>query len=245
MAKVREKYWIPRLRRLAKKIKRNCWTCKRFSAQAYNAPNPGPLPKTRTEGTTPYKVTGVDFAGPIKYNVTKKQESKAYLVLFSCSLTRGVYLEVLKSLETAGFLQSLKRLIARRGRPALIYPDNGQTFKAAATWLRKVRKDEKFYDQLNKYEIQWRFNLSRAPWWGGQFERLIGIFKSAFYKVVGGGLLTFEELSEAVLDVEICMNNRPLSYLEDDVKFPVLTANSFLLQLPNNLPSTNRPYRRW
>ena len=179
------------------------------------------MPKTRTEGTNPYKVIRVDFAGPIKYKVTKKQESKAYFVLFSCSLTRGVYLEVLKSLKTAGFLQSLKRLIARRGRQGLIHSDNGQTFKAAATWLRKVRKDEKCYDQLNKYEIQWRFNHSLGPWWGGQFERWIGIFKSAFYKVIGGGLLTLEELSESVLDVEICINNRPLRYLEDDVQFPV------------------------
>ena len=39
-----------------------------------------------------------------------------------------------------------------------------------------------------------------------------------FYKVIGKGLLTFEELSEVVLDVEICMNNRPLSYLEDDIE---------------------------
>ena len=78
--------------------------------------------------------------------------------------------------------------------------------------------------------------MSRAPWWGGQFERLIGIFKSAFYKVVGEGTLTFEELSEVVLDVEICMNDRPLSYVEDDIEFPILTPNSFVLQQSNVAP---------
>ena len=97
-------------------------------------------------------------------------------------------------------------------------------------------KDEKLHNELNKFEIKWRFNLSRAPWWGGQFERLNGIFKSAFYKVVGKGLLTFEELSEVVLDVEICMNNRPLNYLEDDAEFPVLTPNAFVLQQSNAVP---------
>ena len=163
----------------------------------YQAPIPAQLPTTRTEGTTPYKVIGVDFAGPIKYRV-KRNERKAYLVLFTCSLTRGVYLEVLKSLETTPFLGSLKRLFATRGRPSLIYSDSAKTFQAAAAWLNKAVKDEKFHCELSKCEIKWRFNLSRAPWWGGQFERLIGIFKSAFYKVVGKGLLTFEELSDVL-----------------------------------------------
>ena len=45
----------------------------------------------------------------------------------------------------------------------------------------------------------------------GQLERLIGIFKFCFRKAVGGGFLTFSELKEIVLDVETCMNNRPLT----------------------------------
>ena len=114
-------------------------------------------------------------------------------------------------------------------------------FKAAANWLRKVMEEERFHDTLNKYNIKWQFNLSRAPWWGGQFERLIGIFKAAFYKVIGKSSLTFDELTETVLDVEICMNNRPLGYLEDDVELPVLTPNCFLLQRPNDLPE-NHPH---
>ena len=38
------------------------------------------------------------------------------------------------------------------------------------------------------------------------------------------------------MDVEIALNNRPLSYLEDDVQLPVLTPNSMLHINPNYLP---------
>ena len=38
MAKVRERYWIPRLRCLVKKIRSDCNGCKRFRAKAYQAP---------------------------------------------------------------------------------------------------------------------------------------------------------------------------------------------------------------
>ena len=138
MTKVRETRWIPRLRKLTRKVIKSCWGCKRFRAQAYQSPPPGNLPTTRTQGVRPYETIGVDFAGPIKYQVTKKMEGKAYLALYACGLTRGVYLDLLPSLETSKFLARLKGFIARRGRPCVIYSDNGSTFKAAADWLRKA-----------------------------------------------------------------------------------------------------------
>ena len=105
---------------------------------------------------------GVDFAGPLKYREKRRREAKAYIVLYACSLTRGLYLELLPNLETTEFLSSLKRLIARRGRPKNIYSDNGQTFIGAAKWLKTAMKDERL-DFLAHQSIQWQFNLSRAP----------------------------------------------------------------------------------
>ena len=236
MGRLRETYWIPRLRRLVKKVRGSWWGCKRFQLKAYQSPPPGNLPTTRTQGETPYQAVGVDFAGPIKYRLRANTEGKAYLVLYACCLTRGVYLDLLPSLETSKFLTSLKGFIARRGRPSVIYSDNGSTFKAAAQWLKKVRRDEKFNNCLAQQEITWKFNLSTAPWWGGQFERLIGVFKSAFRKVVGNGALTWSELSEVVLDVEVAINRRPLSYVEEDIQLPVLTPSSMLHLRPNQLP---------
>lgn len=110
MAKVRERYWVPRLRRLVKKIRAKCWGCVRFRTKAFQSPPPGNLPVTRTQGNTLYQVIGVDFAGPIRYRTKSKAEKKAYLVLYGCSLTRGVYLDLLPSLETESFVCS-------RGRP--------------------------------------------------------------------------------------------------------------------------------
>ena len=83
--------------------------------------------------------------------------------------------------------------------------------------------------------IVWRFNLSRAPLLGS-VERLIGVFKPAFYKAVGNGTLSSNELSELVLDVEVTINGRPLSYLEEEIEMPVLTPSSLLYLRPNKLP---------
>ena len=79
-------------------------------------------------------------------------------------------------------------------------------------------------------------NLSRAPGGGGQFERLIGLFKRAFYNSIGNGTLKWSELEEVVLDVEVAINNCLLSYLED-IQAPVLTPNSML--------QINPSYQSW
>ena len=236
MTKVQELFWVPRLRALVENVLKACSGCKRFQAMALAKLPPGLLSTDCTEGSTPFEVIGIDFAGPIKYRIRAKTEGKAYLALYACSLTRGLFLEVLPNLATSEFLRSLKRLIARRGRPKKIYSDNGKTFVGAEKWLKQVMRDEKTQDYLAHENIKWQFNLSRAAWWGGQFERLIGLVKTALNKTIGCGMLTWTELCEVVLDVEIALNNRPLCYVEDDIQLPVLTPNSLLFLRSNQLP---------
>ena len=142
MAKVRERHWVLRLRKLTKQVIKSCAGCKRFQAIALSNPPPGPLPLDRTQGSTPFEVIGVDFAGPLKYRIRSKTEGKAYIALYSCSLTRAVYLDVTQSLETSEFIRSLKRFIARRGRPVKIYYDNGKTFVGSDKWLRQIMRNE-------------------------------------------------------------------------------------------------------
>ncbi|XP_068708110.1 uncharacterized protein [Montipora foliosa] len=180
MTKIREQHWIPRLRRLVKK----CPGCKRFQAVALAAPPPGLLPHDRTEGSYLFVVVDVDFAGPIKFKTSTKRENKAYIILYACSLTTALHLDLEWSMETADFFLSLKGLIVRRGRPSTIYSDNGSTFIGAAAWIRQVKQDEKLNDFLAHHQIVWKFNLSRAPWWGGQFERIVGLVKAAMRKLL-------------------------------------------------------------
>ena len=45
------------------------------------------------------------------------------------------------------------------------------------------------------------------------------------YKVIVGSNLKWKELAYVVLDVEICLNNRPLTYVEVYVELPVITPN--------------------
>ena len=102
--------------------------------------------------------------------------------------------------------------------------------------------DERLQGFLENQNITWKINLSRAPRWGGHFDRLIGIAKKIVYKAIGGGTLSWNELSEVILGIEIQMNRRLLSYVEDDVELPMLTPASFIFQRTNQLPE-HKPWR--
>ena len=105
--------------------------------------------------------------------------------MFPCSLSRAIHLEVLPNQTTQQFIYALKLLIARRGRPKVIYSDNTKTFVAASKWIEKINKDELMQEYLIKEVIQRKFNVSRAPWWGGQFKQKVRPVKQFSYKTTG------------------------------------------------------------
>ena len=55
------------------------------------------------------------------------------------------------------------------------------------------------------------------------------MIKQTLYKSLGKTSLRWSELEEVLLDVEINMNNRPLTYTEEDIQRPILTPNSMVL----------------
>ncbi|GFQ71948.1 DUF5641 domain-containing protein [Trichonephila clavata] len=77
--------------------------------------------------------------------------------------------------------------------------------------------------------ITWSFIAPRAAWWGGWWERLIGIVKQCLRKVLGRALLDEESLSTVLIGIEAALNSRPLVYEEEsDDNSAALTPAHFL-----------------
>jgi len=60
----------------------------------------------------------------------------------TCAVYRAIHLELVASLSTDDFLQALRRFIARRGRPTIIYTDKGKNFIGARNLLQKIEWDK-------------------------------------------------------------------------------------------------------
>ncbi|OXA44276.1 hypothetical protein Fcan01_20417 [Folsomia candida] len=130
MGRIREKCWILQGRRAIKKVVSACVTCRRFTTKKPCVP-PASLPEDRVKTAQAFQITGVDLAGPI----ILRNQTKCWMVLFTCAVYRCVHLELVTSLSTEDFLMALWRFISRRGRPTKIYSDNGTNFCSLVGWL--------------------------------------------------------------------------------------------------------------
>ena len=155
----------------------------------------------------------IDYADPLYYKSKSKKDLKAFILLFYCSVSRAAHLELVSNLITTDFIKSFKRQISRRGKPNIIYSDNAKSFKEETKWLNSINRDDQFHDILIKEKIICKFNLSRVPWWGRQYERLIGLTKQSLYISIDESLFTRSELKEVLLDIKVNLNNRPLTYI--------------------------------
>lgn len=213
---LRQKYWIPSIRHVVGKTLRKCVPCRKVSGKSYTPPDPPPLPKDRMSDATPFTVTGVDFTGAIHVKLNGR-DKKVYVCLFTCANTRAVHLEIVKDLTEETFLMAFRRFISRKSLPRIMISDNGTTFVSAAEEIRKLTESKSVHETLGNYGTCWKFIPKRAPWYGGFWERLIGLTKSCLRKVLGRAYVDYESLVTVITEIEAILNDRPLTYIGADV----------------------------
>jgi hypothetical protein len=195
LTELRARFWLVKGRHTVRRIIHDCTVCRRFEGRPFNAPLSPPLPESRVKESPPFTFTGIDFAGPLHVSEGKKKPSyKVWICLYTCCVTRAVHLDVVPNMTAEAFMRSLRRFTARRGLPSKIITDNGTTFQAASKMLKTLMKDSKVCRYLAELRIEWSFNLPKAPWWGGVFERLVKATKRCLKKTIGRTSLTYEEL---------------------------------------------------
>lgn len=234
---LRSRFWVPKGRQVVKKILRECVTCKREQGKPFEPPPVAALPDFRVREATPFSKVGVDFAGPLFAKSQTGEMSKVYIALFTCCVTRAVHLDLVTDLTASTFVRCLRKFAARRGTPTLIVSDNAKTFKASEKLLRRLHDNREVKEHLESNRIDWRFNLERAPWWGGFYERLIGTAKRCLRKVLGNARLSADELLTVLMELEATLNSRPLTYDYDELGAEMLTPSHLiygrrLLSLP-------------
>ena len=164
---LREKYWIPKARATVRRLIRRCAYCRNRRASRAN-PKMADLPSERFDATRPFSSVGLDFLGPFQVKKFRKTEKRS-IMLVTCLSTRAVHLEVCQSLETDSFLLALRRFIARRGRPALIWSDSGTNLVGGERELREAIaawNQEQSSDFLSQENIQWKFTPPTASHMG-------------------------------------------------------------------------------
>ena len=73
---------------------------KRFHINYYPEPLTRLSPVERTTQNLPFEIICIDYAGPLICKTRGGKETKVYIILFTCSLTRAIHLELLPNHST-------------------------------------------------------------------------------------------------------------------------------------------------
>ena len=213
---------------MVKTLLRRCVRCLKLTGMSYKSPDTPQLPKFRPTEGPPFTACGVHFTGTLYYKATSIP-NKSYICLFTCAVTRAVHLEVVGDLSTQTFLRAFRRFAARRSTPRHLISDNGSTFIAGAKQIQDLCENSEVINFLASRKVEWTFILKRAPWFGGFYERLIGLTKTSLTKCLGRALVTLDELVTVVTEIETMINERPLTYVSSEANEPDPLTPSMLV----------------
>lgn len=234
LACVREFVWPIKGRHVARQVTHKCVICTRLRGKTFQ-PIMGNLPDQRVSADFPFITVGIDFAGPF-LTINKKGRGartvKSYMCLFVCLKYKCIHLEAVSDLTKDAFLSTLRRFIARRGKPREIFCDNGTNFVGAAREMGAfVKANLKSVSGFGTEEgIKFVFSPTHAPHFGGIWEAGVRSAKHHIKRVIGNTFLTFEEFTTLLAQVEAILNSRPLCPLSpspDDFHF--LSPGHFLV----------------
>lgn len=234
---VRQRFWIPQLRSLAKKRKTLCGLCKRNKMKPV-APIMGQLPSDRvTPYVRPFTFSGLDYFGPISVTIGRRNE-KRWVALFTCLTTRAVHLELAADLSSDSCLLCIRNFINIRGVPVRLRSDNGTNFVGADKIIRDLTlnlNSEKVQQELAGKGIEWVFNSASHPEAGGCWERLVRCVKKVLEVTLKETAPKVETLRSVLLEAANIVNSRPLTHLPVDASSEEpLTPNHFLIGCAND-----------
>ncbi|XP_058457587.1 uncharacterized protein LOC131434654 [Malaya genurostris] len=235
---LRQKYLIPKLRRVCYRVRSTCQTCKNRLAHPA-PPLMADLPSMRlTAFVRPFSYTGVDYFGPMSVAVGRRVE-KRWGVLLTCLVTRAIHIEIAHSLNTDSCILALRNFMALRGTPLELSSDQGTNFIGASRELKEaLRKidQNQLIKEFTTPNTKWSFNPPASPHMGGSWERLVQSVKKILNQMKLPRNPTDEVLRNTLLEISNIINSRPLTYIPVDDESPyALTPNHFLLASSSGL----------
>ncbi|KAJ8007682.1 hypothetical protein DPEC_G00096700 [Dallia pectoralis] len=199
------------------------------------------LPEERLSTSPPFTYTGLDVFGPWTVVARRTRgglsHSKRWAVLFTCMSTRAVHIEVIESMDTSSFINSLRRFFAIRGPSRQIHSDCGTNFVWACNELEfhEVVKESKVQRYVNSQGCKWDFNPPHSSHMGGGWERLIGVARRILDSMLmrrDYASLSHEVLCTLMAEVTAIINSRPLV----DADYPLILTPSMLLTQKQSVP---------
>ncbi|XP_006819913.1 uncharacterized protein LOC102808185 [Saccoglossus kowalevskii] len=153
---------------------------------------------------------------------------------------RAVHIEKADSLDTASYINALRRFVSCRGNVTDIRSDNGTNIVGAERVLREELgkwNTTQIKDNLMKDGVTWKFNPPYGSYFRGVWERQIRNIMRLLQATANKQTLTDESLATLYCEVEAIINSRPITQPSGEAHdVETLTPNMLLTMKSTSLP---------
>ncbi len=232
----RRRYWITGLRRTAKHLTQTCVTCRKLRGRPLEQLM-GQIPTIRVNPNYPaFSHTAIDMFGPLQIRLNRKTMKEAQVIIFTCTTSRAIHLELCTDKSTDTFIMAFRRFASLRGHPLICWYDCGTNFKGAQDYLTGVCRnwDRKKIESVlsNEYSCQfeWQWNVRRASHMNGVVESLIKSVQQAIAATCQDRPFTEEQWRTSLAEIVYLVNSRPLYPSSSEVwEEPPITPNDLII----------------
>jgi hypothetical protein len=180
----------------------------------------GPLPSHRMGPSPPFFSTAVDLFGPLSFvdPSNKRKTGKGWGVVFVCTATSLVHVEMTQSYSTDSFLMALRRFMGLHGAPRRFQSDQGDQLVAASKqvggwdWSKVDEECSRRGSEWDNTGVVWRLVPTGGQHYNGQAERVIGLLKKCLEQSLEGKRCSWEEVGTLLCDAAHIVNSRPIAH---------------------------------
>ena len=211
----RRKYWMLGIRDMVRVLVNRCVVCRKLRKKPLEQLM-GQLPTLRAAaGFPPFSNTAMDMFGPVHIRLNRRTPKEAQVVIFTCTTTRSIHLELVTNKSSDTFLMAFRRFACLRGHPNTCYSDYGTSFAGARDYLKEVMRNRdipKIQSILSEEftcDFKWQWNIPHARHQNGVVKTLIKSVRQALNCVCKNQTFTEEQWRTFLAEVTYMVNGRP------------------------------------
>ena len=104
--------------------------------------------------------------------------------MFTCLTSKAIYYDLVISLSTEDFFNTMRKFISIYGRSETFNSDNGTNFVGAEllTQIRIMEETKEITEWTSRKSMTWKFHPPSAPPFGGAHVCLVRSTKLALYR---------------------------------------------------------------
>lgn len=228
LARSRRVAWIPRGGAVAKKVIRDCMTC-RMQNKKLSTQLMAKLPKEKLLRSAPFTHVSMDQFGPavVKDTAKGRRRFSCWGTIFTCLSTKAVAILATPGCSAEVFINTFKKFASTYGVPEQVFSDH------APQAVRAVGSEDwtSVWEFMRAGSIKWTWTPKGCSWRNGSAERAIKSARHTLHHVLlKGELLDYDQFDAVLHQVAAILNSRPITVrVHSDLEYVSITPNDILL----------------